>query len=99
LGRWVVRAIAPRTGAPENTIAEDQPEYIPVTLAFYEFRDAPAAKGVLWRLTMTKEERERILQGEDIYIMQVYPNKEALITPMSFSVGPMPCWIVPESDG
>jgi hypothetical protein len=94
-----MRAIAPRTGALERTIAEDQPEYIPVTLAFYQFKDAPLAKGILWRFTFTKEERERLLKGEDIYVMQVYPTQEALITPMSFSVGPKPCWIVPESDG
>jgi hypothetical protein len=85
-----MRPVAPRTGAPEQTIAEEQEEYLPATVAFYRFTDTPKAVGVLWRYTFSAEEREQIAAGEDVYIMHIQPNGPAPITPMSARVGPGP---------
>lgn len=83
-----MRPVAPRTGAPERTIAEEQEEYLPVTVASYRFTDTPQAVGVLWRYTFTAEERAAIAAGEDVYIMQLQPNGPEPVTPMSARVGP-----------
>lgn len=37
-----MRAIAPRTGAPETTLAEEQEEYLPLTVANYFYAEDPA---------------------------------------------------------
>lgn len=47
----------PRTGAPELTLAIDQPEYIPLTVALYEDTEFPWAKIMLSRWTPNDEER------------------------------------------
>jgi hypothetical protein len=91
-----MRTIAPRTGAPEQVIAEEQEEYQPVTVGLYTFLDQPGSMGVLLRYTFTKEEREKLARGEDLYIMQLYPQGLSAMTPMAASVGPQPSWIIPE---
>lgn len=58
--------IAPRIeGADEFTIAEDQPEYKPVTACLVQFSDGEVRR--VLRYTFSKEEREQIARGEDIY--------------------------------
>lgn len=81
-----MRAIAPRTGAPEETIAEDQHEFVPLTVAIYVHAggDYDGMRELLTRWTMTKEERERIAAGEDIYIGQL---NGAGFTPLIVQVG------------
>jgi hypothetical protein len=86
-----MRAIAPRTGAEELTFAEDQSEYLPVTIAVYPEYE-PGARGLLWRFSFTPEEREAIAKGEDVYVMQL--NFNTPMTPMSFHVGPHPSWLI-----
>ena len=58
-----MRSVAPRTGAPEVTIAEDQHEYKTLVGAKY---DDPPAMLTRWRLD--DGERARIASGEDLYI-------------------------------
>lgn len=87
-----MRAIAPRTGAPERTFAEEQEEYSPITVAAYAYSDGAA--GLLMRFTFTDEERRRIAEGEDVYFMQLYPGcappsgRRIVMTPVSARVGP-----------
>lgn len=87
------RAIAPRTGAPEVTVAEEQEEYLPITVACYQ--DAEGVRHLLARWTFTTEERARLAAGEDVYVAQL--SFGGPMTPMSVHVGPGPYAAVPES--
>lgn len=87
-----MRPVAPRTGAEELTFAEEQPEYLPITVATYPQYAGPGSRGLLWRYTFTPEEREAIFHGEDVYVMQL--NFNTPMTPMSASVGPHPSWVI-----
>lgn len=60
-----MRSIAPRTGAPEVSVARDQAEYLELTAALYAVNGADT---LLTRWTFTEEERKRIAAGEDIYL-------------------------------
>jgi hypothetical protein len=81
----VPRMIAPRTGAPEVTVAEEQEEYLPITVALY--LDEKGARHILTRWTFTAEERAAIAAGEDVYVAQLgAPNTP--MTPMNVLVGP-----------
>jgi hypothetical protein len=79
-----MRPIAPRTGAPETTVAEDQPEYLPLTIAVYAYSDG--TRGLLTRWTFTPDERAAIARGEDIYVHQL--NFGTHMTPMIVRCGP-----------
>ena len=79
-----MRMIAPRTGAPEVTIAEEQEEYKPVTAALYDYADG--TRGILTRWQPSPEERAAILAGEDIYVQQL--NFGTPMTPMIVRCGP-----------
>jgi hypothetical protein len=83
----MTRPIAPRTGAEEITVAEDQPEYSPITVALY--RDPAGARHLLTRWTFTAEERAAIAAGEDVYVAQI-AHPAAPMTPMWVHVGPGP---------
>jgi hypothetical protein len=80
-----MRAISPNTGAPEVVIAEEQKEYMPISVAVYHYSDGP--RGLLTRWQPTPEERAAILAGEDIYVMQLNFNEEPM-TPLVARVGP-----------
>ena len=86
-----MRFIAPRTGAPEITIAKDQPEYQPITVAVYTNSNYPGATEFLCRLTLTPEERALVAAGEDIFISELCwdPNDfdSAKFTPLNPTVG------------
>jgi hypothetical protein len=85
-----MRAIAPRTGAAEMTIAEEQEEYLPITIALY-WSDTPGAKIFLTRWQPSAEERAAIAAGEDIYVGQmIFPDEKGreLMTPMMVQCGP-----------
>lgn len=78
-----MRMVAPRTGAPEVTIAEDQVEYLPVTAAVYEI---DGVRTLLTRWRMDDAERERLAAGEDIYLaVMTFGNP---LQPISLQVGP-----------
>ena len=75
-----MRMVAPRTGAPEVTIAEDQTDYMPLVAARYD-------DGVLltrWR--MDDAERARVAAGEDVYLAVMTFGKP--LQPISMQVGP-----------
>jgi hypothetical protein len=78
-----MRMIAPRTGHEETTIAEDQLEYLPITVNVFRHDNGSAT--ILTRWQPTDAERERILHGEDIFVAQV--NFGGGMTPMMVHVG------------
>jgi hypothetical protein len=74
-----MRMVAPRTGAPEVTIAEDQTAYSPLVAARYD-------DGVLltrWR--MNEADRAKVAAGEDLYIAVM--TFGGPIQPMSVQIG------------
>ena len=79
-----MRPIAPRTGAPEVTFAEEQEEYMPLTVAVHRYGDGPCV--LLTRWTLTPDERERIAAGEDVYVGQL--NFGTPMTPLIVRCGP-----------
>jgi hypothetical protein len=79
-----MRPIAPRTGFPEVTIAEEQEEYMPVTVALYQYDDG--VRGLLTRWTFTPEERAAVAAGEDVYVQQL--NFGTPMTPLIVRCGP-----------
>jgi len=79
-----MKPVSPNTGAPELTFAADQPQYIPVSVAVYDY--PPLSRGLLTRWSLTPEERTRVANGEDIYVMQL--NFSTPMTPLKVTVGP-----------
>jgi len=61
-----VRAVAPRVGLPEVTLAEEQPDYLPLTVAVW--KDPAGQVGVLTRWRPSREDLVRLAAGEDLYI-------------------------------
>lgn len=85
-----MRAIAPRLvvdntreECPEHTIAENQLEYAPVVATCLEYADGTVQR--VLRYTFSKEEREKITMGADIFFGT--PAKQRL-QPHWFCVGP-----------
>lgn len=85
-----MRPIAPRTGEPEVTVAEEQHEYRPIVAAIRRRRleDMPGVELVahVTRWTLTHEERRRIAAGEDVYVEQLTGGGP--MQPISVTVGP-----------
>ena len=79
-----MRPVAPRTGAPEVTIAEEQEEYMPITAGVYEYGNGTRALLTRWRLD--DDERARIAAGEDLYLMLLTFGRP--MQPVSLRVGP-----------
>jgi len=65
-----MRMIAPRTGAPEVSLAEDQLEYATLTVAVYNGNGTPGAgpRVLVSRWTLTSEERAQVAAGEDVFV-------------------------------
>lgn len=80
-----MRMRAPRLGEqfPEITIAEDQEQYMPITVAPVTFSDG--AFGIVSRWTFTPEERARIAAGEDLYVTLMTFRQP--MQPISLDVG------------
>lgn len=81
-----MRMIAPRTGAHEITLAEDQLEYKPLVAAVYVRPDFGNAPMLLTRWTFTEEERAAIAAGEDLYLGVLTFGQP--LQPLSVQVGP-----------
>lgn len=79
-----MRMVAPRTGAPEISVAENQPEYKTLTAALY--RDQDERQMLLTRWRLTDAERELLLNGEDLYVALVTCGKP--MQPLLVQVGP-----------
>lgn len=86
-----MRPVAPRTGAPEATVAEEQEEYMPLTVARYVHADGSGL--LLTRWTLTPAERAAVAAGEDIYVGQL--NFGGPMTPLVVQCGPGQ-YLVPE---
>lgn len=84
-----MRAIAPGTGAPEVTVAENQPEYETVVVAVY--RHERNVRTLLTRWQPTPDERAAIARGEDIYVGQL--NGGGPMTPLVVTAGALE-WVV-----
>ncbi len=61
-----MRAVAPRVGAPEIMLAEEQEEYKTVCAAVITHDDGTIAIMTRWKFN--DDERERIAEGEDLYL-------------------------------
>lgn len=59
--------VAPRTGGDELTVAEDQLEYKPITVALH-YDQSLNGLVMVSRWRFTPEERERIAKGDDLFI-------------------------------
>lgn len=79
-----MRPVAPRTGAPEVSVAEDQPQYLTITMAQYNYPDG--SMGILSRWQPSPAERVAIANGEDVYVMQ--SQFRGVVTPLLARVGP-----------
>jgi hypothetical protein len=79
-----VRPIAPRTGAHEITYAEEQEDYMPLTVAIHPHTDG--SRSLLTRWTLTPDERRLVAAGEDIYIAQL--NFGGPMAPLVVRCGP-----------
>lgn len=84
-----MRMVAPRTGAPELTLAEEQPEYSPLVVARYV--DAQGVEHLLSRWRLTDEERAQIASGEDLYLCLLTHGQP--LQPIMMQVGPEE-WVV-----
>lgn len=78
-----MRPVSPNTGAPEITVAENQHEYLTITAAVYEWSDG--RKGLLTRWHLTDEDKTRIANGEDVYLMMLTFGKP--MQPVKIQVG------------
>lgn len=86
--------IAPRTGHTETTIAEDQLEYLPITVNVFRHDNGSAT--ILTRWQPTPDERARIAAGEDVFVSQA--NFGGGMTPMMVHTG-KPAWVPVVQDG
>ena len=85
-----MRSVAPRIpGTEERTVAEDQMEYLPITVAILDPPPSfpPEGRIILARFTLTPEERARIAAGEDLYVGQL--NFGSPMTPLLVSLRDM----------
>lgn len=85
-----MRFIAPRTGAEEVNLAEDQLEYMPVVVAVYMNSNYPGAKMLLTRVRLDSFDKARIAVGDDLFISElVFPDTEGKVrfTPLDIQVG------------
>lgn len=82
-----MRAIAPRTGGEEHTLAENQTEYSPITIAVHRDPAWGDARIFVSRWTLTDQERASLLAGEDIYVGVLLGSKD-FMPPLHVEVGP-----------
>jgi len=78
-----VRPVSPDTGAPEVTLAEEQLEYAALVAAVYTWPDGDTFVLTRWRFS--DEERERIANGEDLYLNTITHGKP--FQPVRLTVG------------
>jgi hypothetical protein len=77
--------VAPRTGAPEIAIAEEQEEYLTLTGAVYGDNGAAGPVTLLTRWRLSDEDRARIAAGEDLFVaLQTFGRP---LHPMAVQVG------------
>ena len=85
-----MRSVAPRIdGCEEATYAEEQAEYLPITVAVIPPPAGYPERGriLLTRWQLNDEDRRRIAAGEDLYVGQL--NFGGPMTPLIVSVRDM----------
>jgi hypothetical protein len=78
--------VAPRTGAEEITLAENQTAYKPLVAAVYSHPDFNGAPYLLTRWRFTDAERTAIAAGEDLYLAVLTFGQP--LQPLAPQVGP-----------
>jgi hypothetical protein len=81
-----MRMVAPRTGAVEISIAEEQLEYKPLVAAMYQNPAYGGALTLLTRWRLTEEEKARVAAGEDLYLSVMTFGQP--LQPLNLQVGP-----------
>jgi hypothetical protein len=83
-----MRPVAPRiAGLEEATVAEEQLEYRPITVAVIRYADD--WQGLVTRWQPSEDERAAVMRGEDIYVEQLLPPNVRMI-PMHVTIGRVP---------
>lgn len=98
----VVSMVPPQTGAREIDILDPSNGEVTIPVALYltekisgdGLRAGEAA--ILYRFRPTLEQRHKILQGEDLYLMQLLPNGRSPLG-IELTVGPGPYQQAPRS--
>lgn len=82
-----MRPVAPQTGAPEVTIAEEQPEYQTLTGAVYDFEEGDdRRRAILTRWQPDDADRAALAAGEDVFVMLLTFGRP--MQPLRVQVGP-----------
>lgn len=76
--------VAPRTGAQEITLAEEQLEYKPLVAAVYQTTEGVTTLLTRWRFS--DEDRARIAAGEDLFMGTLTFDQP--FQPVSMQIGP-----------
>jgi hypothetical protein len=77
--------VKPETGADEVLIGANQTDqYIPLHGALYRDNDGTRHVATRWRLT--EDERQRLIQGEDLYL--IVATHDQPFQPVRLQVGP-----------
>lgn len=76
--------VSPAVGHPERTFGANQPQYVPVPVATFDYY-GDGSRVLLTRWTLTPEEREAVARGEDIYVAQL--NFGTPMTPLLVRTG------------
>ena len=87
------RPVAPRVGAPEVMMAQDQDQYLTVCVALITYSDQSQAVMTRWRLS--DEERALIAAGNDVYLTLMTFGQP--MQPITMEIGP-PEWAVEEEE-
>lgn len=79
--------MAPRIpGVHEEMLAQDQDEYLTVCVGLIPYVDGAIGAVTRWRLT--DEEKQRIMEGEDLYLNLL--TQGGGMQPVRLEVGPVP---------
>jgi hypothetical protein len=101
-GNDVVGMVPPATGAREIDILDPSNPDVTLPVALYQAEkfDARGVKAaepaVLFRFQPTLEQRGKILQGEDLYLIMLLPNGRAPLS-IELTVGPGDYQLEPRS--
>ncbi len=85
------RCVAPRIeGLDEVMIAEEQEEYLTICAAICPYETGE--HGIITRWRLTEEERQRVMDGEDIYL-NILTRERGSMPPVCLDVGVPQNWI------
>lgn len=82
-----MRAVAPRVGCEEVTLAAEQEDYHEITAAVVRYEDGSVGMLTRWRLT--ELEKYAVFRGDDLYLTVLTNGRP--VQPVMLEVGP-PAW-------